>query len=188
MDDTYAPGLLRGDPRCFRGELPEHLCAALASVPHDPLAGAIVTTMARVESHFARGAEATLEPFGLSVPKFGVLMALSMAGAPLHMGDLARRLLAPRSNLTGLVDRLERDGLVRRVPDPEDHRATLLEITPLGKERTTAAFPRVAERAHWFVAALSADERLHLAQLLAKLEESLLERTVPVVPDLEAGA
>src|SRR3954467_12428365 len=51
-------------------------------------------------------------------------------GRPLPMGRLAEALAGDGSNVTGLVDRLETRGLIRRKPSPEDRRVKVLELTP----------------------------------------------------------
>src|ERR1044071_8477254 len=77
--------------------------------------------------------EETLNKVGLSTPKYSVLNELSSAGNPLSLSDLAARLSCVRSNMTQLVDRLEGDGLVRRVDDPEDRRSVKAAITGVGE-------------------------------------------------------
>ena len=67
--------------------------------------------------------EEAMADVGLSTARFGVLAQLAEAGEPLPLGVLAERLSCVRSNVTQLVDRLEADGLVRRVPDPSDRRS-----------------------------------------------------------------
>src|SRR5690606_27256551 len=69
---------------------------------------------------------------GLSAARYGVLDQLSRAGAPLALGELAGRLSCVRSNVTQLVDRLEADGLVRRVNDPTDRRSIRAALTEAG--------------------------------------------------------
>ena len=64
--------------------------------------------------------ERALEGVGLSSAKYQALEALAQARAPLTLGELAGRLRCVRSNITQLVDRLEADGLVRRVDDPAE--------------------------------------------------------------------
>src|SRR5260221_9611676 len=64
-----------------------------------------------------------LEQVGLSSPKFGALSHLVKEGEPLSLSECAKKMTCVRSNITQLVDRLEADGLVRRVEDPEDRRA-----------------------------------------------------------------
>src|SRR5687767_4716177 len=53
-------------------------------------------------------------------------------GQPLPMGRVAETLSCDASNVTGLVDRLESRGLVRRRPSPDDRRVKVLDLTPAG--------------------------------------------------------
>ena len=76
--------------------------------------------------------ESALGKVGLSMAKQGALTKLAEAGEPLTLGDLASRLSCVRSNITQLVDRLEADGLVRRVDDSADRRSVRAELTALG--------------------------------------------------------
>ena len=87
--------------------------------------------------------ESSLAEVGLSSAKFGALNQLVQAREPLSLSELAARVACVRSNITQLVDRLESDGLVRRVSDPEDRRSVRAEVTPLGKERHSAGAARV---------------------------------------------
>ena len=77
--------------------------------------------------------ETALEKAGLSTPKFSVLSALVANGGPLSLSELASRLSCVRSNMTQLVDRLESEGLVRRVDDPADRRIVKAAITETGR-------------------------------------------------------
>ena len=67
---------------------------------------------------------------GLTSPQ-GQLLCVLMAG-PRGMGELTAMLSPAQSSLTGLVDRTERNGLVRREPDPRDTRAVRVALTPRG--------------------------------------------------------
>lgn len=70
---------------------------------------------------------------GLSAGAVDVLVRLSTLGdTGIHPGDLARSAGMTPRNATGLVDTLERDGLVRRTPDPDDRRSVVIRITPAG--------------------------------------------------------
>lgn len=82
--------------------------------------------------------EAELGDLGLSMAKHSALSRLQEAGEPLTLSELAERLSCVRSNITQLVDRLEADGLVRRVADPADRRSVRAELTPLGREKQVA--------------------------------------------------
>jgi Transcriptional regulators len=82
--------------------------------------------------------EAALNELGLSMAKQSALTKLAEAGEPLTLSDLAARLSCVRSNITQLVDRLEGDGLVRRVNDSTDRRSVRAELTASGIEKQKA--------------------------------------------------
>jgi DNA-binding MarR family transcriptional regulator len=88
--------------------------------------------------------ESALDSVGLSMAKQSALSRLEEAGEPLSLSDLAERLSCVRSNITQLVDRLEADGLVRRVADPDDRRSVRAELTPLGREKQAAGATEIA--------------------------------------------
>ena len=113
--------------------------------------------------------ERALEAVGLSHPKYEVLSHLVRAGEPLPLSELASRLSCVRSNVTQLVDRLEGEGLVRRVYDPRDRRSVLAELTERGTERQRDGAGAVAQVHAAFAAVLSDDERRALARTLAAL-------------------
>ena len=89
--------------------------------------------------------EATLDEAGLSGAKFSVLSELVRSGKPLALSELANRLSCVRSNMTQLVDRLEADGLVRRVACPTDRRSINAEITEEGARRQADGAKRVGD-------------------------------------------
>jgi len=100
----------------------------------------VIRTARAIEDRF----DSALAEVDLSGPKYGALSALVRAGEPLSLGDLAAKLTCVRSNITQLVDRLEVDGLVRRVNDPHDRRGKRAAITALGLERRAAGARVVA--------------------------------------------
>src|SRR3569833_1341479 len=75
---------------------------------------------------------------GLDRPAMSVLVTLHMAGQPLRVGEIARRMQVVGPRVTRQVNDLERRGLARRVADPDDQRARLIELAPEG---TAAAGP-----------------------------------------------
>ena len=89
--------------------------------------------------------ESRLGEVGLSMAKHSALSRLQEAGEPLTLSELAERLSCVRSNITQLVDRLEADGLVRRVADPTDRRSVRAELTPLGRERQAVGAAELAK-------------------------------------------
>ncbi len=72
---------------------------------------------------------------GLSLRWYDVLLQLHAApGARLTMSDLGRAVVISKSGLTGLVDRMQRAGLVERSGDPDDRRVVHVTLTPAGAE------------------------------------------------------
>ncbi len=88
--------------------------------------------------------EGALNELGLSMAKQSALSQLAEAGEPLTLSELAARLSCVRSNITQLVDRLEADGLVRRVNDATDRRSVRAELTSIGIEKQKAGAEAVS--------------------------------------------
>lgn len=106
---------------------------------------------------------------GLSYAKYEILEHLRTAGEPVSLGALAEGQGCARSNITQLVDRLEGEGLVRRVDDPSDRRSVRAELTDLGREQVAEGATQIDVVRAQFTASLTAAERRELARLLAKL-------------------
>jgi MarR family 2-MHQ and catechol resistance regulon transcriptional repressor len=113
--------------------------------------------------------EDALDRAELSGPKYSVLSALVAAGHPLSLGELASELSCVRSNMTQLVDRLESDGLVRRVHCPEDRRLVKAEITEEGRTRQANGAKEIAQLHRDFATRVNADDRAALERLLTAL-------------------
>ncbi|MEO7104676.1 MAG: MarR family transcriptional regulator, partial [Gemmatimonadaceae bacterium] len=98
----------------------------------------------------------------------------SSADAPggLTMSELSRRLMVTNGNLTGLVDRLVREGLVARVVSPPDRRAQMISLTAAGKAALNAMTPAHAEWITDMFDGLDDTERRQLYRLLGKLKRS----------------
>ena len=113
--------------------------------------------------------EAALAGVGLSFAKMGVLEPLMKADGPLTLGELAERVRCVKSNLTQLVDRLEADGLVRRINDVEDRRVRRASLTPAGRKAHGEGVRIVALQEQEVANALSAAESAALSQALGRL-------------------
>lgn len=88
-----------------------------------------------------------LEPIGLSVPQHEILLAVGLHPG-LTQQELAQRLLVVKSNISGLVQRLESQGLVRRTQHTDDARSKCINLTEEGRrrlERSFAAQTRIVE-------------------------------------------
>jgi MarR family transcriptional regulator, organic hydroperoxide resistance regulator len=91
-------------------------------------------------------------------------------GQPIPMGRLAEALACDASNVTGLVDRLESRGLVRRRPSSEDRRIKVLELTPAGARLRSTVFERMIKPPD-SLARLSAEEQQALVKILKRVLE-----------------
>jgi DNA-binding MarR family transcriptional regulator len=126
----------------------------------------------------------TLDQLGLTVSDWHVLTALRWAGAPYRRkaGELARRADLTSGAMTSRLDALEKEGLVRRLPDPADRRGVLVELTEKGREQHQQAMGIQAEKEALLAAALTAREKEQLNSLLRRVMLTLEDR-YPGKPD-----
>lgn len=126
-----------------------------------------------VEQHLRRRFR---ETFGVTLPQFDVLAELDRAAEPQTMTALSRQLLVSSGNVTGLVDRLVRDGFVVRQPSRTDRRVQLVTLGDRGRRE----FRAMAEaHARWLAElfdGLSEPEIERLNELLAHAKSALRER------------
>ena len=108
----------------------------------------------------------------LSLARFDLLMQLLRDDGQ-TLANLSRRMLVTAGNLTGLVDRAERDGIVERRPDPSDRRLTRVNLTNRGRKLADRAASRHAEVAEEILASMPAADREDLRRLLGDLRETL---------------
>lgn len=111
--------------------------------------------------------------FDTTLPRFDAMAQLARYPEGLLMSELSQHLMVTNGNITGIIDNLERDGLVERVLLPEDRRARKVRLTEKG--RTT--FDEMA-RTHegWiksWLSCLDAEERRVLYGLLGKLKHNI---------------
>ncbi|MFC8825131.1 MarR family winged helix-turn-helix transcriptional regulator [Streptomyces sp. NPDC057137] len=119
--------------------------------------------------------ERAIEATGLALdrPELTVLMALHMADKPLRIGEIAERMQVVGPHVTRQVQALERRGLVGRLSDPEDRRASLIEPTPEGAR---AANRYATYLIGWFSEAIggwSDQDRGDLGRLLGRLVDDV---------------
>ena len=114
--------------------------------------------------------EEALKVVGLSAAKYKVLSQIAKSKEPVPLRLLAEEQQCVASNVTTLVDRLEADGLVRRVDDPADRRSKRAELTDLGKEKAKEGARVVADVEKGFAESLGPTERLALAKVLSSIK------------------
>ncbi len=134
--------------------------------------GALVRSAFLVNAVYAEAAR----EHGLTTQQ-GKLLCVLM-GRPYGMGELGATLGLAKSSLTGLVDRTERNGLVRREPDPQDMRAVRIALTAQGSRVAEEFYVETCRRVEKLPAALGAAERDTLAALLGRI---VLDNDVPEI-------
>ena len=123
----------------------------------------VTARLSRIGPLLARRQEAVFSRFGLNRGEVGALSALRIAGPPHQLSPtrLGKGLMLSSAGVTSRVDRLERRGLVRRLPDPDDRRGVIVELTEQGRDVVDAA-----------VAALTVSDR----DLMERLEPAEIEQ------------
>lgn len=143
------------------------------ALPFDPIAKAAETWQARIGPNWAMNAvtnimrvqqilqasvDDVLRPHGLTFARYEALVLLSFSQrGSLPMRMMGERLQLHPTSITNIVDRLEADGLVRRLRHPSDRRTTLVEITAAGTDRLGPATDAVMKADFGLVGLTQAD-------------------------------
>jgi DNA-binding MarR family transcriptional regulator len=111
--------------------------------------------------------------FGITLPRFDLMAQLERHPDGLRMGELSKRMMVTGGNVTGIAAQLEGEGLVARVPDPQDGRAFVVKLTPAGR----AAFAEMAAVHEGWVAELFQDipaaDKARMITLLDSMKQQL---------------
>jgi DNA-binding MarR family transcriptional regulator len=138
-----------------------------------------ILSIARTGDQLFIRAERLLREHGLTGPQYNVLRILRGEGKPLPICEVAGRMVQVVPGITGLVDRLEAAGLVRRDRSTEDRRVVFIAITPKGLAvltRLDAPLPALEKK---LLAGLTQAEQRQLIDMLEKIRDHL-ERSVPL--------
>lgn len=130
---------------------------------------AAATSVMRAQQVVLAAVDGALKPFGLTFARYEglVLLSFSRTGS-LPLGKMGKRLMIHATSVTNIVDRLEQQGLVRRVPHPTDGRTTLAEITAAGRELAGQATEAVNATA-FGLGALRPQDLAHLTRIVREL-------------------
>src|ERR671923_194201 len=110
------------------------------------------------------------ESKGLSEGRLGLMLVLGRFGHEgINLGRLAELMRVTPRNVTGLVDNLEKAGLVERVPDPDDRRAVRARLTAAGSERIESIWRPSIDRQFPLTKGFTREELVQLRHLCLKL-------------------
>jgi DNA-binding MarR family transcriptional regulator len=113
-----------------------------------------------------------------TLPRFDLLANLHREDGQTLAG-LSRALIVTAGNVTGLVDRAERDGVVERRPEPTDRRVVRVWLTSKGRKLIRELLPIHARQVQTLIGSLPAAERRELRRLLGGLRDHLVRRKSP---------
>ena len=133
---------------------------------------AAVTSVMRVQQILLSAVDGALRPHGLTFARYEALVLLTFArSGRLPMRTMGERLQLHPTSVTNIVDRLQADGLVRRVPHPTDRRATFVEITEAGaalREKATESVTAI----DFGLVGLAPEQKSQLTELLGQVRRA----------------
>ena len=137
----------------------------------DPDVEGIIDRVGSINGRLKRAQKATLREHGLTPEEWGVMTKLRLGSDACRSspGDLANDLELSSGAMTSRLDRLEEAGLVRRLPDPEDRRGVVVELTQEGRDTWDASANVQGRREAFFARTLTKSEQKQLNTLLRKL-------------------
>jgi DNA-binding MarR family transcriptional regulator len=134
---------------------------------------AAATSVMRAQQVVLAAVDGALRPFGLTFARYeGLVLLLHSRRGVLPLGKMGQRLMIHPTSVTNIIDRLEQQGLVRRLPHPTDGRTTLAELTDQGRslaKRATRAVNDVA----FGLGGLSQGDLEQLTRIIRKLRLSV---------------
>jgi DNA-binding MarR family transcriptional regulator len=130
-----------------------------------------VTSLMRVHQMVTRRADQVLAPIDLTFARYELLVRLYFQDGSLPLSQLGRALQIHQTSITSLVDKLQGQGLIERVPHPTDRRSTIARMTPAGRELTEKAIELLNARLFGDLGLSDGEERL-LIGLLMRMRRS----------------
>jgi MarR family transcriptional regulator, transcriptional regulator for hemolysin len=121
---------------------------------------------------FARLVDAPLRKLGFAMSQLPVLVALKQ-GKPMAQSELARLAAVEQSSMAQLLNRMERDGLVKRVADPNDKRSRLISLTETASRRMPKGKVIMDAAVDIALQGFSPAEVERLGELIARIKDNL---------------
>ncbi len=123
----------------------------------------------KVYEKFRKAQVKTIFEADLTVPQYGVLEVLLNEG-PMTLKKIGERLFVSGANITCVIDNLEKEGFVKRVPSNVDRRMILAELTDDGKNKIETLYPQNSKNIYETASMLNTMEQAELQNLLAKFD------------------
>ena len=138
----------------------------------DATAMRLATSVMRVQQLMQASLDAALKPFGLTFARYEVLVLLTFSrSGPLPLSKIGERLMVHPTSITNAIDRLEDQGFVERIPDPNDRRRTFAALTEAGTKVVVDA-TRALTDIDFAVDGLDANDQERAFELLRSLRSA----------------
>ncbi len=131
--------------------------------------------IAHLNRLYDRRMQEALGDLGVAPGQFAPLVMLFEQDG-LTQAELCRRINVEQPTMANTLDRMERDGLVIRKPDPDDKRRATVHLTERANEMRARVMDQARQVAAQAVKALSASEQDQLFNLIARLSDNLKDR------------
>jgi DNA-binding MarR family transcriptional regulator len=143
----------------------------LASVNHEAL-----LSLVRTSSLMQKLSDRFFSQFGLTDVQFNILMILKEHGAAgLSQQELSEHLIVTKSNVVGLIDRLERVGYVNRESHPSDRRFNQIVLTPKGQKLEAKVERSYFQEVDRMMSVLSASEKRGVIKAMARIRRYIVD-------------
>jgi len=128
----------------------------------------LIGRVVRLSALYSEEMGKTFSKHGLNAASFDVLATLLRSGPPhaLSPNQLLETMMVTSGTMTNRIDQLAKEGLVARVPNPDDKRSVLVQLTEAGRRKVDAAVTDHVETQKRLVGRLAAEDRAALNRLL----------------------
>jgi DNA-binding MarR family transcriptional regulator len=169
-EQSIAEDVLRASAQRYHDELPDTDAEAIEVLL------ALLRSVRVHRTAVTRQLESLELPVGMTGARYTLLMTLYFSRESLlAQNEISRELNVSRTNITNLIDGLERDDLVERVPNPADRRVSYAQLTERGRTICEQLMPTMAELMQDATRDFSPDERAQLKALLYRVQRNIIE-------------
>jgi DNA-binding MarR family transcriptional regulator len=134
--------------------------------------GTLLSVMMSYEV-LARYLEVHLKRYGVSLIRFNIMSTLFKNGGEMTPSEIAESVFREKNSITAVINTLEREGVVRRVPSPDDGRSVKVLITDKGWQEANRLSPVAQELSREALSCMDKEQVENLVGMMRTLRESL---------------
>jgi DNA-binding MarR family transcriptional regulator len=169
-DQIVAEEVLRSMALSYNEEMPDSDPDAIEVVL------ALIRTMRVHRTAVARYIDFLDLPVAMTGARYTLLMTLYFSRENLlPQNKISRELNVSRTNITNLIDGLERDGLVERVPSPIDRRVSYAQLTDAGRKLCIELMPPITRLNEDLTRDFTSEERVQLKEFLYRVQRNVVK-------------